>query len=245
MDKTIVVTGASSGIGRALTFEMAGRNYNLGLMGRRQDVLDQLKIELLESYPGISVETGILDVRDYDEVRKSIFSLADKLNGMDIFFANAGVAPGGKIGGSDFSQARSNIETNLLGAMATVDAAMAYFLEKGVGHIVGTSSVAAIRGMPNSSAYSASKAGFSVYLEALRAETFRKDIDVTVLFPGYIDTPLNNMMKSRPFLITVDEGAKKIANIIEKKKKRAFVPSWPWAIVARVMKVAPIRFIAG
>jgi hypothetical protein len=83
--------------------------------------------------------------------------------------------------------------------MATVDAAMAYFLQQGKGHIVGTCSVAAFRGLPRNASYSASKAGFAVYLEAVRAEVFRKDIDVTVLYPGFIDTPLNQMLPKRPF----------------------------------------------
>lgn len=245
MAKTIIITGASSGIGKALASVMARRGYNLGLMGRRIEVLESIKNEILRNCPKVKIETGVIDVRNYDDVRTSINTLSEKLDGFDIFFANAGVAPGGKIGRSDFSQARDNIETNLLGAMATVDAAAAYFFEKKEGHIVGTSSVAAMRGLPNSSAYSASKAGFAIYLESLRAETLEKNITVTTIYPGYIDTPLNSMMKSRPFLIPVEKGAEKIADIIEKKKVKAFVPSWPWCIVARLMKVLPLRMLAG
>ncbi len=245
MSKNFVLTGASSGIGKAVALEMARRGWNLGLLGRRPEVLDEVKKEIQEICPDVKVETASMDVRDYGRVREAVFNIAEKLGGMDVFFANAGVAPGGKIGRSDFSAARDNIDTNLTGAMATVDAATAFFLAKGKGHIAGTSSVAALRGLPNASAYSASKAGFFVYLEALRAETLRKNIDVTVLYPGYIDTPLNNMMKSRPFLISVEKGAKKIASIIEKRKKRAYIPSWPWVIIAPLMKVVPARFLAG
>jgi len=116
---------------------------------------------------------------------------------------------------------------NLIGAIATVDAAAAYFLDKGKGHIVGTSSVAAFRGMPRSSAYSASKAGFAIYLEAVRAELYKKNIDVTVLYPGYIDTPFNERLKSRPFLISVEKGAGIIVRLIEKKVKSSTVPVYP------------------
>ncbi|MBS3731299.1 MAG: SDR family NAD(P)-dependent oxidoreductase, partial [Desulfobacterales bacterium] len=128
--------------------------------------------------------------------------------------------------------------------MATIDAAAAYFLDKGGGHVVGVSSVAALRGMPKSSSYCASKAGIAVYLEALRAEALRKNIHVTVLYPGYIDTPLNNMLPNRPFLISVEKGSQIIADLIEKKAKSAFVPCWPWALMGRLLKILPTRVIA-
>ena len=134
---------------------------------------------------------------------------------------------------------------NLLGAMATVDAAAAYFLEKGGGHIVGTSSVAAFRGMPKSSAYSASKAGLAIYLEAVRAELYKKNVDVTVLLSWlYRTRPLNNMMKKRPFLISVGKGAEIIARLIEKRVKSSTVPVYPWKVVGRLMKVLPTGVIA-
>ncbi|MBT3254827.1 MAG: SDR family NAD(P)-dependent oxidoreductase, partial [Deltaproteobacteria bacterium] len=115
---------------------------------------------------------------------------------------------------------------------------------EGKGHIVGTSSVAAFRGMPKNSAYSASKAGFAVYLETVRVELYRKNIHVTVLYPGYIDTPLNNMLKKRPFLISVEKGAAIIAQLIEKKVKSSTVPVYPWNIVGRLMKMAPASLVA-
>ena len=109
---------------------------------------------------------------------------------------------------------------------------------------MGVASVAAFRGMPRSASYSASKAGLSVYLEALRAETYRKKIDITVLYPGYIDTPLNNMLKNRPFLITVEKGAAIIANLIEKKAKSSTVPVFPWNIIGRLLKILPTSIIS-
>jgi short-subunit dehydrogenase len=93
--------------------------------------------------------------------------------------------------------------------------------------------------MPRSSAYCASKAGFAIYLEAVRAELFKKNIDITVLYPGYIDTPLNNMLKNRPFLISAEKGAEIIAHLIEKRVKRSTVPVYPWNILGRLMKFLP------
>jgi short-subunit dehydrogenase len=245
MSKSIWITGASSGIGQALAVEMASRGYALGLSARNGRALESLRDDLRARHPDTQVSVQPLDVVDHDQLPAILRRTAADLGGLDIVFANAGIGLGEKVGAGDFSKALKTIEVNLIGAMATVDAAVEFFLEQGHGHIVGTCSVAAFRGFPRSSSYSASKAGFAMYLEALRAETYRKPIDVTVLYPGYIDTPLNQMLKHRPFLISVEKGASIIADLIEKKKKASTVPVFPWNIVGRVLKILPTRFIAS
>ena len=244
MSSSILITGASSGIGKALAFELAKKGYSLALASREADALNQIRNDIISAHNPPAVVTRPLDVTDYDDVFKAVNEMADELGGLDIVFANAGIGLGERVGRGDFEKARRTIEVNLIGAIATVDAAAAHFLEKGKGHIVGTSSVAAFRGMPKSSAYSASKAGFAIYLEAVRAELYKKNIDVTVLYPGYIDTPLNDMLKNRPFLISVEKGAAIIARLIEKKVKSSTVPVYPWNIVGRLMKILPTGVIS-
>lgn len=244
MASSILITGASSGIGRAVAFELAKKGYSLALASREADLLQQVRNEIMAAHQPPAVVIRPLDVTDYEDVFKAVDELTEALGGLDIVFANAGIGLGERVGRGDFEKARRTIEVNLIGAMATVDAAVAYFLKRGKGHIVGTSSVAAFRGMPKSSAYCASKAGFAIYLESVRAELFKKNIDVTVLYPGYIDTPLNNMLKNRPFLIPVEKGAEIIARLIEKRVKSSTVPVYPWNIVGRLMKILPTGVIA-
>ncbi|HYW03524.1 MAG TPA: SDR family oxidoreductase [Gammaproteobacteria bacterium] len=245
MPKSIMITGASSGIGRALALELARRGYALGLAARRAEALDALAGEIRQKHgERCTVETRPLDVTDYDAVPRVLGELADSLGGLDIVFANAGIGSEGRIGSGRFEEARRTIETNVIGAMATVDAATAYFLERGHGHVVATSSVAAFRGLPGSAAYSASKAALTTYMEALRAETWKRGIAVTVLHPGYIDTPINDMMASRPFLITADKGARLIADMIERRVPSATVPVWPWNVIGRVLRWLPTGLIA-
>jgi short-subunit dehydrogenase len=244
MGKSILITGASSGIGQALALEMAGRGYHLGLAARNLAALRTAEQAIAQRFPQTQVIVTEWDVTDFAGAPSLIRQTADAFGSLDIIFANAGIGLGGKIGRGEFEKARQTIMVNLLGAMATVDAAVARFLEQGRGHVVGTCSVTAFRGMPRNAAYSASKAGFANYLEALRAETYYKNIDVTVLYPGYIDTPLNQMLKKRPFVISVEKGAAIIAEIIEKKKKRSFVPVFPWNFIAALIKIAPTRMMA-
>jgi len=245
MRKSIWITGASSGIGYALAMEMAARGYAVGLSARNEDALESLKTEIQTRHPETLVSVQPLDVIDHDRVPEVLQHTAADLGGLDIVFANAGIGLGEKVGSGNFAKARRTIEVNLIGAMATVDAAAAFFLEQGHGHIVGTCSVAAFRGFVRGASYSASKAGLAAYLETLRTETYRKPIDVTVLYPGYIDTPLNQMLTHRPFVISAEKGASIIADLIEKKKKASTVPVFPWNIVARLLKILPTRFMAS
>jgi NAD(P)-dependent dehydrogenase (short-subunit alcohol dehydrogenase family) len=104
---------------------------------------------------------------------------------------------------------------------------------------VGITSVAGVRGIRNQGAYCASKAGFSRYLQAARLETLDENICITELAPGFIDTVLNRSLPNRPFLVSADEGTRIMADLIERKVKRSFVPPWPWQVVARVLACLP------
>jgi NAD(P)-dependent dehydrogenase (short-subunit alcohol dehydrogenase family) len=148
------------------------------------------------------------------------------------------------VGTGDVELSRLIVETNLVGVIATVDAAVALFRRQGgAGQVVGVSSVAGVRGLPGSGAYGASKAGVSVYLESVRAETHSEPITVTTIAPGYIDTPINQDMDDRPFLIDVQKGARITADLIERGVGYATVPRFPWTVIAPLLRVLPTAWL--
>ncbi|MFP4643241.1 MAG: SDR family NAD(P)-dependent oxidoreductase [Spirochaetales bacterium] len=256
--RSVLITGASSGIGRALAIEMARAGYRVALTARRYNLLEEVRDEIeREDYererntqdawasrrPGL-VTLRSLDVRDHEQVFRVVEELAEELGGLDIVIANAGIGRPGQVGTGEFENAREIIEINLLGAMATVDAATAVFRRQGFGHIVGVSSVAGFRGLPGSAAYSASKAGLSTYLEGARAELYRHNVDVTVLHPGFIATPINEALPRRPFVISTEKAATKIRALIERRVKSSTIPRIPWSFLGLLFKVLPRGVIA-
>jgi short-subunit dehydrogenase len=242
--KTVFITGASSGIGRALATELARRGYDLFLTARRLDVLEQVRTDITSAAPGCTVEVRRLDVTDEADVTRAITEAAERLGRCDIVVANAGLGNSGLVGEGSMERARTIVETNLIGAMATVDAAVTLFRRQDGGQIVGIGSVAGVRGLPGSGSYSASKAGIATYLDAVRAETHGEPITVTTLAPGYIDTPINQDMKSRPFLIDVEKGARIMADLIERGVGYATVPRMPWTVIAPLLRVLPTSWLA-
>jgi hypothetical protein len=238
MTKSVLITGASRGLGAGIARQFAARGYNLALTGRKYEELEKLRVELQGLAPQVCIRT--LDVAEFDTVEGVLRECADELNGLDIVIVNAGVA---FFGESEFEQVRATIDVNLTGAIATSRAAVAIFREQGRGQLVGISSVSATRGTQGTGAYCASKAGFSIYLEALRCETYHEPLVITELAPGYIDTELNRSLKSRPFVVSTDKGTRIIADLIEKQVSFRYVPGWPWALVGRFLKLLPISLL--
>ena len=248
-----IVTGATSGIGRALALELASRGWDLGLTARLAEVLDEVAREIRGVHPQQRVALETVDVSDPAAAREAVRRLFVKLGEIDLVVANAGIGGAHRVGTGQFAKSRDIVATNLIGGMATVDAAVECWRAKGPGsaprRIVGITSVAGFRGLPGSSAYSASKAGFSIYLEAVRGEIRGDAIDVIDIAPGFIDTPINQDVKSRPFLIDPADGAKRIADLIEKNVRRTTVPVWPWTAIGWLMRGIPdaawARFSGG
>ncbi|MDX1692409.1 MAG: SDR family NAD(P)-dependent oxidoreductase [Ketobacteraceae bacterium] len=238
MLNSVVITGASSGIGKALAFEFASRGYNLGLIARRKEVLEEIKADI-ENANQVQVEVAPCDVADSDAIFPVLEDLKKRLSQIDIVIANAGISGINKTGTGKFAKDRQIIQVNVIGAMATVDAAAQLFRQQKYGHIVGISSVAAFVSIPGSAAYSASKAALSNYLEAVGVELQKHHIKVTAVHPGFVKTELAPDMEKYPFVIEADKAAKDIAEGILKGKKSITVPNMPWSIVRRLLPLVP------
>ena len=245
MAKSVFITGASSGIGRALAIELARRGCDLFLTARRLDALEELRTEIASASPGSRVEVRRLDVTDDADVARALTEASEQLGRLDVVVANAGLGGSGLVGKGSIERGRQIVETNLIGAIATVDAAVALMRsQEGGGQIVGIGSVAGVRGLPGSGSYSASKAGLHAFMEAVRAETYGEPITVTTLAPGYIDTAINQDVKSRPFLIDAEKGASIMADLIERGVGYSTVPRMPWTLLAPLMRVVPTSVLA-
>ncbi|GAA5317365.1 MAG: SDR family oxidoreductase [Candidatus Pelagadaptatus aseana] len=241
MSKTVFITGASSGLGKGMAEEFARRGYNLALAARRS--LEELAQDLQNRF-GVRAVAYALDVSDADAVKGCLEQVKSDFDQIDIVIANAGIGVTMAIGKGDFSEAQKTVDTNITGLMATVEFALPILREQGFGQIVGISSVAGLRGMPSIGVYSGTKSFVTSYLQTLQVEAWRENIDVTILAPGYIDTPINQGAKSRPFVIPLEKGVVEMVDKIEKKVSYSFVPGWPWHVVGRIIKILPNRFFA-
>ena len=241
MTKSVLITGASRGLGEGMAPHFAERGYKLALTARDSASLEQLQAELSAQSPQVVIKS--LDVSNSGTIAGLVRECARELGGLDIVVVNAGVALAAAVGEGKFESMRQTIAVNLIGAMATADVAVELFREQGRGQLVGITSVAALRGFRRQGAYSASKAGFSKYLEALRCETHGEAITVTELAPGYIDTDLNRSLASRPFLVSMQKGTRIMVELIEREVGFRYVPPWPWSLVSQVLKVLPISVL--
>ena len=159
MAKTILITGASSGIGAGMAREFAKKGYNLAICARRMERLEEIKKELSAQY-GIQVSARILDVTDYDQVFEVFKAFKADFGTIDRVIVNAGVGQGRRIGKGNFEINRATVETNFISALAQAEAAVEIFRAQNSGHLVMISSMSAMRGMPKHlTAYGASKAG--------------------------------------------------------------------------------------
>lgn len=235
---TALITGASTGIGKELARLMARQGYMLGLIARRAPLLEELRLQILGENPQAQVWTAVADVNDDVQIRTAILGLAEKFGGLDIFIANAGIGVQTPAWKNNWQEIRPILQTNILGAIASLEAAKEIMLKQKSGHLVGISSVAAFRGLPATSAYCTSKAALMTYLEAIRADLKGNGITVTSIHPGFIATPMTEKNGFMPFLLSAEVGAQKILRAIQKKKSRFIFP-WPMKILVGMMRLLP------
>ena len=237
-DKVIFLTGASSGIGEALALVMAKRGAIVGLLARREQLLQNIA-QKIENKGGLA-RYFACDITDETAVSDAVESLRTEFGKIDILIANAGIGGSAKhskdLTPKDF---RSVIDTNLNGAVNAVSAVLPQMLERGSGQLVAISSLAGFRGLPKSAAYCASKAGMTAFFESVRLDVQKKGVAVTILQPGFIKTPLTSGREAKmPFLMELNDSIPHFLRAIEKRKKFAAFP-WQLATLVRAGRVFP------
>ena len=234
MPLKVIISGASSGLGTALARHYAAQGATLGLIARREELLQQLATEI----PNCAIYPA--DVRDARAMQAAAQDFMQRHGCPDIVIANAGISRGTLTEHTEDSQVfEAILGTNVTGMVNTFQPFIVPMRAAKQGRLVGIASVAGYRGLPGGSAYSASKAAAISYLESLRVEMHGSGVSVITVCPGYIITPLTAKNPYRmPFILTAEVAAEKIVRLVARKKLFAVIP-WQMAIVARVLKMLP------
>ncbi|WP_217562363.1 SDR family oxidoreductase [Streptomyces sp. GbtcB6] len=240
---TVLITGASSGLGEEMARQFAALGYDLALCARRTDRLDALADEIRIS-TGRRVETTALDVTDSDAVAPVFHGFANRFGTIDRVVVNAGIGKGAPLGTGRSEANLATAMTNFVGALAQAEAALEIFRRQDRGHLVLISSMSALRGMRRSmTTYAATKAGLASLAEGLRSENIR-GLDVSVIHPGYIRSEMNAHVEEKTrFMVDTETGVRAMVAAIEKRRAKAYVPTWPWAPVGIAIKVLPLRIV--
>jgi short-subunit dehydrogenase len=179
------------------------------------------------------------DVRDAKAVRAAADRLRKEFGRIDVMIANAGMALTTDASELDPEDVARLLNVNVMGAVNSVAAVLPEMIKRGSGQLVAISSLSAYRGLRKSAAYCASKASLSAFFESVRIDLIGSGVDVTIVHPGFIKTPLTAGRKAKmPYIMEVDYAVKKIIHAIEKRKKSYAFP-WQLATIVRASMLMP------
>lgn len=235
--RTALVTGASSGIGRALALRLAQDRVHVVLLARRVDLLSQLADQIRAG--GGQATVCPCDLLQLDQTVATLRQVDREVFGLDLVIANAGIAVTQARGQASWEAIADMLRLNFDAAVATLTALVPAMIARGGGHLVGISSLAAYALAPGAGAYCASKAGFSTFLDGLRLELAGTGIAVTAVHPGFVRTPsMVDRSYPTPGMIDADVAADHIV------RRLPAAPAWidfPWstAWAARLLRVLP------
>ena len=231
--RTALVTGASSGIGAALAMRLAREGTEVVLAARRRDALASIA-ETIEAAGG-KARIEVMDVSDGAATAAAVRRLDDALGGLELVVANAGVGGMRWSGALSFEDCAPMLDVNVTGTLATLTAVLDRMVSRGHGHLVGVTSMAAVRGLPHNALYSATKAFTSTFLESLRVDLAGTGVAVTEVRPGYVRTPMTDALDvPKPFMVEPEEAAEVIARGIA---RRDALVAFPWAMATLTRSV--------
>lgn len=231
--KVIWITGASSGIGAALVERLAASGAKIAASARTVEKLDLLtgRFDNVYSFP--------LDVIDAAAVSRCAKDIEAKLGPIDLAILNAGISAASTTARPDAELFRAIIETNYLGVTNSLSVLVPKMTERGTGHICWVASLAGYNGIPGAGAYNASKAALVSLAEASKLELAAKGIDVTIVNPGFVRTPLTEKNKfAMPFLVEPTDAARRI---IKGLIARKFEVTFPWQLTrfVKLLRLMP------
>jgi short-subunit dehydrogenase len=242
--QNILITGASSGLGKGMAIEFAKKGRDLALCARRIELLETLKVELEQLNPNIKVLIKTLDVNDHQQVFDVFEAFRQELGQLDRVIINAGMGKGASIGTGYFHANKQTAETNFIAALAQAEAAMQIFRAQNAGHLVTISSISAVRGFRRAlTVYAATKAAITVLSEGIRIDVMHTPIKVSCVHPGFIRSEINAAVEKVPFIVDTETGCKAMVKAIEKEQANSFVPSWPWAILHWMLRISPLSLL--
>ena len=233
--RSVVITGASGGLGLALARHYLERGATVAVLARRAELLQDLGAE----FPG-KVCCYPLDVRDSSSLQLAAGDFIARAGVPDIVIANAGVSTGTLTEhAQDIAAFQQVLDINVLGMVSTFQPFVAAMRAARHGTLAGIASVAGFRGLPGAAAYSASKAATISYLESLRVELHGSGVRVVTVCPGYIRTPMTAVNPyPMPFILEADDAARRMARVIERGTSFAIVP-WRMALAGWLLKRLP------
>ena len=246
-DAVVIVTGASSGIGRALALRLGAEGYHVGLIARRRLELESVASHIVAA-GGIAV-TAVADVGDRTAVRAAIAEIETRLGPADVMVANAGFGAPTRLDPLNTHDVEQTIRVNVMGVIYSIEAVLPGMIARKGGHLLAVSSLGAFKGLPGESAYCASKAAVNAYMEGLRVALRSKGVVVTTVCPGFVETPMTPMDSAMPFLMSADAAARRIARLIAGRRGgvarfpvpmsllMSVIARLPDAIVARLVRV--------
>jgi len=228
-DKIIIITGASSGIGKALAFECAGRGAKLCLGARDGEKLTMIRERLKEA--GTEVIILKTDVTKKEDCRSLVEAAVSHFGRVDILINNAGISMRALFEEVDLDVIKKVMDTNFWGTVYCTKFSLPYLIRSG-GSLVGVSSVAGYKGLPGRAGYSASKFAMQGFLEVIRIENRRKGVHVLIACPGFTASNIRNTAlakdgsqqgespRDETSMMTAEEVAQHICHAIEKRKHR-------------------------
>jgi short-subunit dehydrogenase len=218
-----VVTGASSGIGRALALELAQHGCRVGLLARRRDALESLAREIRES--GGTAAVAAADVSHRDQTLAAIRQLARDLGPVDLLVANAGIGWSDALDPLSVERIEEMVRINLLGVVYSIEAVLPEMLSRGRGHIAAVSSIAAYKSFAGSAGYCATKAAVNSFLEGIRVQLHGSGVAVTTICPGFVRTAMTaENAFYMPGLLDADEAARRMVRALSRRRKVINVP---------------------